>query len=237
MDFSLNTLLWAFLGGLLPVLLWLWFWLKEDRWHPEPARLIFFAFLAGMIAVPVALVLEQFADNYFSRGFLLLLVWAAIEELVKYFGAYFVAFRKSCIDKSRCLDETIDPVIYMVTVALGFAALENTLFLLSPLAAGESLSGIVMGNLRFIGATVLHVVASASIGFAIGFAFYKSPWVKRLTLFFGLCTAVLLHTAFNFSILLSEGSNLFLIFAVVWFSALVVVYLFERVKRIGRSRS
>jgi len=40
---------------------WLWFWLKEDAKRPEPKRLLFAAFAAGMIAVPFALSLEKFA--------------------------------------------------------------------------------------------------------------------------------------------------------------------------------
>ena len=73
----------AFLGGVLPILLWLFFWLMEDSKAPEPKGYIFFCFLAGMVVVlPVALPLERFAAGYFA-GPMLLFSWAVIEEIAK----------------------------------------------------------------------------------------------------------------------------------------------------------
>lgn len=236
MTFSADVFLWAFAGGFLPSLIWLWFWLKEDKRHPEPARLIFFAFAAGMGAVVIALFLEQFAQKYITGGILLIVAWATIEEVLKYLGAYVVALRTACVDRSRCLDEAIDPLIYLITVALGFAALENVLFLLAPVARGELLAGVVMGNLRFVGATVLHVAASGAVGVALGLSFYKTRFAKHIALAVGLCTAIALHTAFNISILLNKGGNLLGIFSVLWLAVLVILFLFERLKRL-RKRS
>ena len=56
---EITTVIAASLGGLLPALAWLWFWLREDSKHPEPRRLIALAFLAGMVAVAVAIPLEK----------------------------------------------------------------------------------------------------------------------------------------------------------------------------------
>ena len=36
----------AFLAGLIPALFWLWFWLREDKAHPEPRALIATSFIA-----------------------------------------------------------------------------------------------------------------------------------------------------------------------------------------------
>src|SRR3989344_7863066 len=116
----------AFLGGVLPALLWLFFWLMEGRCEPEPKRYIVFAFLAGMLAVPLVLPIERAAMQYVS-GTLLLVAWAAVEEIFKFAAAYFTALR------SRVFDEPLDAVIYLVTEALAFAAFENMLFLLPPL--------------------------------------------------------------------------------------------------------
>src|SRR3989344_5668784 len=212
----MNTFLWAFLGGILPALLWLWFWLREDAKHPEPKKLIFAAFVAGMFAVPPALFLEGIAKDIFQSGFYLLLAWAAIEEILKYLGAHIVAFRGVCLDKSRCVDEPIDPAIYMITAALGFAALENTLFLLAPIGQGSFTAGLITGNLRFVGAMVLHVVASSTIGLAMGLSFYKSRFLKRIYFVLGLFTSIFLHTLFNISIILTEGDGIFWVFGILW---------------------
>lgn len=228
----MNTFLWAFFGGILPALLWLWFWLKEDGKKPEPKKLIIAAFVAGMLAVPPALFLEGIAKNIFQSGTYLLLAWAAIEEALKYLGAHIVAFRSVCLDKSRCVDEPIDPAIYLITAALGFAALENTLFLLAPLGQGNFTAGFITGNLRFVGAMVLHVVASSAIGLAMGLSFYKSALAKRVYFTIGLFTSIVLHTLFNVFIILSEGDSIFLVFGGLWLAVLAVLAMFEKTKRV-----
>ena len=119
---SLQTIIFAALGGLLPALLWLWFWLKEDSRCPEPRLLIIATFIAGMIAVPIVLPLEQYVES-FASGTIALTLWAAIEEIFKYIAALVVVLWR------KVVNEPIDAVIYMITVALGFAALENALFL------------------------------------------------------------------------------------------------------------
>ena len=58
------TLGYAFIGGLLPPLIWLYFLLKEDASHPEPRVLIALTFIGGMAAVPLALPLEQYAKAH-----------------------------------------------------------------------------------------------------------------------------------------------------------------------------
>jgi len=54
-----ENLLYALLGGFLPALLWLWFWIKEDRRRPEPRGILVMTFFAGMIAVLFALAIEH----------------------------------------------------------------------------------------------------------------------------------------------------------------------------------
>src|SRR3989344_2100149 len=49
----------ALLGGVLPALFWLWFWLREDRLHPEPRRIILECFVLGGAGAFLALVLEK----------------------------------------------------------------------------------------------------------------------------------------------------------------------------------
>ena len=132
-----TTLLLVLSGGILPALLWLWFWLKEDKARPEPRGLIMLAFIAGMITVPLVIPLEKMACEIVTQnsgclttgsfqGILLIVLWAAIEELMKYGSAVLTVLRR------KAVDEPLDPVIYMITIALGFAALENTFFLMNP---------------------------------------------------------------------------------------------------------
>ncbi|MBL1434308.1 PrsW family intramembrane metalloprotease [Candidatus Wolfebacteria bacterium] len=219
---DLPTLTYAFLGGLLPALVWLYFWLKEDARCPEPKHLIFLAFVAGMIAVPLVIPFQKFAlAHYGEISLMTIFAWAAVEELMKY-GVVAVA-----ILWRKAVNEPIDAMIYMVTAALGFAALENTLFLLSPIADGNLIDSFITGNLRFLGSTLLHLFASAIVGFAMAISFYKHKRLMPLYTSIGLILAIALHTIFNLLIISSKGYNTLNAFFFVWVGVVVILILFE----------
>lgn len=220
-------LLIAVLGGILPALLWLAFWLMEDRCDPEPKRYILYCFLAGMVAVPLVLPLEKGVASYLG-GSQLLLVWAAIEELFKFGAAYVAALR------FRVFDEPLDGVIYLVTAALGFSALENVFFLITPAGQGDLLRTIVTGDLRFIGASLLHTLSSATIGVSLALSFYKSVAWRKLSALIGVILAVALHTMFNFFILKSGGGSTFLVFLAIWLGIVALLFAIEQVKQPAR---
>lgn len=221
-----GPILLATVGGVFPALAWLWFWLREDSKHPEPRRLIAFAFLAGMITVGVVIPIQQAAAGLLVSMTAVYVVWSFIEEIMKYVAARITVLRM------RDDDEPIDPVIYMVTVALGFAAAENALFLLSPLA-GETFSQTLMtGNLRFVGAMLLHVLSSAVIGVALGMSFYKPKRQKRLYVLGGVILAGVLHSLFNFLILNTAEERLLWTFGCVWIGLIVLLAVLEYIKRL-----
>ncbi len=226
---TLDTILLALIGGVLPALLWLRFWLREDGDHPEPKAMITLSFLAGMVAVGIAYPLQKIVVSFIDieqNTFLLLLIWAAIEECAKLLMFILVAYRSSDFD------EPMDALIYLITVALGFSALENSLFLIDPISAGHGVMAVILGNYRFIGASLLHVICNASIGVLLGMAFYQSMRERRHAIVAGLTIAILLHTAFNFSIMKSNGDSLFLVFGSLWLVAIALLFLCEIVKRV-----
>lgn len=239
--FDLNTIILALIGGLLPAVLWLIFWLEEDITRPEPRRLIFLCFLYGMVAVPLVIPFQKFVSNYFLNGLpieeviktglvgvIAVLLWAAIEEIFKFGAAY------TSVLNNKETDEPIDEVIYMIAAALGFAAAENTFFIIAPLLDGDVSNTIITGNLRFIGATLLHVISSATIGMFMAFSFYKGKFTKFFYTIFGLIAAILLHTGFNFLIIKTTDADIFKTFALVWSAVAILLLLFEKVKSIKK---
>lgn len=223
---AVTPIIVAALGGALPALAWLWFWRREDAPHPEPRRLIALAFFAGMATVAVVIPIQKFAAGYLIGTTAIFTAWSIIEEVMKYFAARITVLRR------REDNEPIDPVIYMVTVALGFAAAENALFLLSPLSGDTVSQAILTGNLRFIGATLLHVLSSGVIGIALGVSFYLSRRKKRLYAFIGVILACALHASFNFLILNTSDEHLLRTFSFVWIALIVMLAVLEYVKRI-----
>ncbi len=227
MDISPTAFAIAFTSGLIPALFWLWFWLREDKKRPEPLLLIAITFIAGMMVVPLALPLQKAAIDIYT-GANLVTVWVIIEETLKYALAVVI------ILWNRAVDEPIDMIIYMITIALGFAALENTLFLLAPLMAGDYLNSTLTGSFRFLGATLLHVLASGTVGVFLAFAFYKSKVAQILYGMMGLCLAIVLHALFNFFIIGASGETILGVFLFVWIGIIVLFLLFEKIKQTER---
>ncbi|MDP2704957.1 MAG: PrsW family glutamic-type intramembrane protease [bacterium] len=224
---NINAFMLALGGGILPAVVWLLFWLREDRRHPEPKGMISLAFLAGMLVVPLVLPIELAIYKFFANSSVILFsLWALTEEVLKFGACYFVALSK------KVTDEPIDEVIYLITTALGFSALENAFFLINPLFENDIATGVVAGSMRFIGATLLHTVASATIGIFLAFSFYKNSRTRRIAVSWGIFFAVVLHAAFNLFIIESEGIHIFTVFSFVWAAIILLMWLFQRIKRI-----
>lgn len=239
-DLNAKVVLFSLVGGILPAILWLWFWLKEDSKRPEPGGLILISFLGGMIAVPFTIPFEHaaysiaeslrasdpaiFTDQQLQAGVIIL--WAFVEEVIKLLAIYFVAF------KSRFFDEPIDALIYLITCALGFAALENSLYLMTSIVDGGVTVGAMNTHLRFLGATLLHVVSSGAIGVAIAFSFYKRRR-RAPYLIAGVLSATVLHAIFNLFIIRTQDVyGTMVVFSYYWAIVLVLILLFEGVKMV-----
>jgi RsiW-degrading membrane proteinase PrsW (M82 family) len=213
----------AFLAGLIPALFWVWFWLREDSRKPEPYFLIAISFIAGMAVVPMALPLQELATRlYFGAN--VMVVWVIIEELLKYAVALALVFW------NREVDEPIDMVIYMIVLALGFAALENALFIFNPLVLGDYMNSAITGSFRFLGATLLHVLASGTVGVALALAYYRSKSFQVFAGSIGLFVAIVLHALFNFFIMNANGETIITVFLFVWMGIILLFLLFEKIK-------
>jgi len=237
---SPSEFFFAMMGGLLPALLWLWFWLKEDC-HPEPRKMIIQVFIAGMFSTTVALGIEHLffkaeelmgIEKTTVGVFVLLFAWAAIEEIVKYFMAKKVAF------SSLEFDEPVDALIYMITIALGFTAMENIFFLAKALKI-NFMMGFMTGHLRFLGSSLLHVASSGIVGTGIAYSFYKKKNLKR-NLTIGLILSTILHFAFNYFIMKigigsSANEEMFRIFISLWTVIILLIFIFEKVKKLRSS--
>ncbi|PIR57750.1 MAG: hypothetical protein COU71_02380 [Parcubacteria group bacterium CG10_big_fil_rev_8_21_14_0_10_38_31] len=219
--------------GIIPALIWLWFWLKEDREHPEPKRLIVKTFLLGMFVVVIALGLEytlhllvKGSDTInINSGIIFIISLAFIEEVVKYFAA-----RPAL--KSKNFDEPIDAIMYLIIASLGFAAMENVFFLISMFKDGGLTIGFLTGNMRFLGANLLHSMTSAVVGISIALSYYRRKTIKLAYLGVGVILATLLHAIFNLYIIKMSGQNNLNVFLGLWIFTIIIIMAFEKVKRI-----
>lgn len=193
--------------GILPSLIWLSFYLKKDC-HPEPKHLLTKAFLMGIIISPLAILLQLgfselrniFESNLFNQGTLIFFLWSSFtEELLKFLAVYLIIIR------SPEFDEPVDGMIYMISAALGFAAIENILVMFNLISSG---TGTALNTLalRFIGATFLHALASGLVGYFLAMSWFFREHMKKLVLL-GLIMATLFHAAFNVLIAFAQESG------------------------------
>jgi RsiW-degrading membrane proteinase PrsW (M82 family) len=227
-----SVTLQSLLLGFLPPVFWLWFWLKEDP-HPEPRRVLILTFAYGMAIVPVALFFEEaIYEAALALGIMtpqhiipaVIFAWALTEEYMKYSAASFAL-------RSANFDEPVDAPIYLITAALGFAATENAFFLFKTITMTPDLA-FATGEMRFLGATLLHIAASATVGLSIAYAFFHKENRAR-NVFWGLLFATLLHAGFNLFIINNGESGMFPIFTAVWFFCIILLLFFERIKKLS----
>ncbi|MEK7659752.1 MAG: PrsW family glutamic-type intramembrane protease [Patescibacteria group bacterium] len=228
----------AFLGGYIPTFVWVYFWAHEDC-HPEPRRLLVYAFLAGMAAIPMAVLLEFWWSDILSTALQLpdhdptLLLWqftgwAFIEEIMKFTLISWVIFWR------RDFDEPVDAMIYMMVGALGFAALENMLYLIPSFQ--ESLaSGVALTGIRFAGASLLHTLSSGVVGFYLAHNFCRGRlhWVIGSAV--GITLASLLHMVFNLLLLSSMGDSIAPVIVLLSLSGVFLIFAFDHVKLIHQT--
>ena len=223
-----KILLYALLGGLVPAIFWLWFWFKqEDNEESEPKVLIAASFVIGGIMVIIAIWLEKYSLNFIKDNNAQVVIWATIEEVVKLAGVAIILLGTKIIRKP------IDYPMYIIAVAVGFAAFENVLYLIRPLDTDGTVVGFLTGNLRFLGSTLLHAISSSMIGSALGLSFYIKG-SKGIYLICGLFLATLLHSIFNFFIMKGSGENFLSVFGFLWVVAIINILIFEKLRRMGR---
>lgn len=225
MVFEASSIVFALLLGFIPALFWLWFWLQETRTEPEPRIAIALTFFTGMCTVLMVIPFEKAAESAGIQGAALLTVWAFTEEIGKYLGAYVAVL------KTKLVSKPVDPLIYMITAALGFAALENTMFLMNPLSGNNITETIITGNFRFLGATLLHVLSSAAVGVVLALSYCACGERKAINTLLGLILAGTLHALFNFFILESAGIGILKVFGCVWLGIVLVLLVFEYIKK------
>ncbi|HUT96239.1 MAG TPA: PrsW family glutamic-type intramembrane protease [Candidatus Paceibacterota bacterium] len=221
----------------LPSIIWLVFYLRKDK-HPEPNKMVVKIFFFGAIMITLAALLEQGlfeglkAISLSEKILLLVIGFALIEELLKYLVIKFGVL------KNPNFDEPIDSMIYLIIAALGFAAAENIYLLsqISPLKIpiGETIEFITT---RFLGATFLHALASAVMGYFLAASLCTKSRFRKTLIFGGLVAATILHSVFNYIIIFNIDGHIetyqrnILIFVLLFGAAVIVSLMFKKINK------
>ncbi len=223
-----NTLALALIYGMIPAVLWVFYWLRENRERPRHSGLLTACFFGGAFMVVLALPVEKWIALLSADPTALTVMWASAEELLKFGIFAFIILRSK-----TAIEEPIDYAIYIMMVALGFAGFENALYFLAPLQAGAAVTLYLSGIMRFLGTTLMHTATASLAGIALGFSYYHTKLRKTLSVAVALLIACTLHSIFNLTIAANDGENFFQIFGVLWIATIGILILLERLRTLS----
>lgn len=225
--------MWIFALAFLPSIVWLAFFFLQDK-HREPKRIVAIIFLWGFFAAIPVIIIEAMGQNYFlplfenaGIGWLYaFLIIAFVEEAAKYLVVYAKAIHL------RAFNEPQDAILYMVTAALGFAAIENFFY---AVAAYDTSIFPSLGSLggRFLTSTFLHVVSSGFMGYFLARALF-APHRHKSFIVLGLTLSTALHGLYNHFIIREQTAFLaqipFPSFAILVFGGAILLFLYRHLR-------
>ena len=210
---SLNVYL-----AVIPTVILLIYVYQKDIVEKEPLRLLMILFFLGvLIAIPV-MYLEQSVlsftgitvVNYFDSFALSFLIISLIEEGYKYIILLISSW------KNRNFNHRYDAIVYSVFLSLGFATIENILYVVR--------NNYVVALYRAIVSVPAHAFYAVGCGYFLGLAkeasIKKDTKKKVLFLFLAFLIPWILHGVFDF-LLLTENSILLGVF----FSFVTFLYI------------
>lgn len=221
-------------AALVPVAVALIYIFVKDKSRPEPSSWLLKAFGYGVASVflslvfsqPVSLLLGLEADPEASRSitdaFLDAFCLAAIpEELAKFIMLWLL------LRKNPYFDEQFDGIVYAVCIGMGFAGLENVMYLIDGIDDG---SWVGTGIGRALFSIPGHFL------FAVLMGYYYSLFhfgIRRnvVTLVMILLAPILAHGLFD-GILFSMQVNEYL----AAFGMIIFLYFFNKLRKKGKER-
>jgi RsiW-degrading membrane proteinase PrsW (M82 family) len=198
-----NAHLQVALSGVIPAMVAMWIVDRLDAKRPEPARTRRLVVFFGMLSVIPALVLETALSKvvgaelepqltYQGSSFQAFVVAAAVEEACKIGVVYWVVWRKPEFD------ERMDGIVYASRAGLGFALVENVLYLLGQ----QSLQGqLIVWVERALLAVPGHAMWTGMIGAAAARRRFDRQGVGLVG---GYLLAVAFHGAYDVSVFVQQ---------------------------------
>lgn len=183
--------------SVLPAGLLMFFIYRQDKYQKEPIKSLLKAFFGGTLAVVFTLILVKITDYtiglipYFNQTvFYDSFVTAGIpEELCKFL--VFMIF----IWRDKNFDEYFDGIVYASFISLGFAAVENIMYVVP--------GGITTGIIRALISVPGHFLFGVIMGYFLSLAKFNSDKRGRY-IFTGLLLAMVAHGLFDWLLMFSD---------------------------------
>lgn len=222
----------ALIIPMIPGVIWLWIIYRTDWYEPEPKRLVLATFALGIIAIAPAFGGERLAGmfypflRYVESGAIApipmaigcFLVIGPCEELAKFLAVRLFVYR------NKEFNEPLDGIIYAAAAALGFASLENVLYVID-WHTGHVQWGAL--GIRSLFALPGHVIFSTTWGYALG----RKKFDDSYRVWPMVMLAALLHGLYDFLLIYKPLSPL------IWLYMSLMVPIIVRQIRLLRAES
>jgi protease PrsW len=178
-------------AGVAPGLALLSYFYLKDEYEIEPISFVSKTFIFGALLVfPLMFIQYVFEmEMVFQSSWLNAFILSSLlEEFFKWFILYYTVY------KHLSFDEPYDGVVYGAAVSLGFATVENILYL------------VANGSEHAIGRALLPVSSHALFGVIMGFYFGKGKFAidkNKKWIFLSLLIPFILHGTYDY-ILISQ---------------------------------
>lgn len=176
--------------ALAPVLIIAFYIYNRDKYEKEPLSILLKALLAGvLIVLPVVLIEKLFSlpseamEGLPAAAYTAFIVAGLTEEGMKFLAFYFFFW------KNRNFNEKFDGIVYSVYIALGFAGIENILYVFS--------GGYGVGLVRALTAVPAHALFGIVMGYYFGLARF-SPDRRTGYLILALLLPFIFHGLYDF---------------------------------------
>lgn len=205
---------------------------RQDKIEKEPAGLLLKLFIGGALTTASAMLLGWLGDEVALEMFeetdlaYLIIDNFLITALVEEGGKYFVL--KKTTWRHSAFNYTFDAVVYAVTASLGFAVVENILYVAE--------NGVATAIMRALLSVPGHVFMAIFMGCYYGLA--KAAWAAgdrrgmKANLRKALWVPVLLHGLYDFC-LSTDYDVLFVVFLI--FDVSFTVAAIKRLKKLSKA--
>ncbi|MCD6564125.1 MAG: PrsW family intramembrane metalloprotease [Thermoproteales archaeon] len=176
----------SFFATILPILFYIYWMKKVDRYEPEPFWILALAFGWGAASTLIAILLNDILIPFFGG-------WAGaaafVEEPSKILGIYLLAINPRL---GKELNDHLDGLLYGALAGLGFGFVENILYISRGLAMGNwliiALRAITVG---------MHMFCTGLIGWWIGYLKVTNKQINIYNILPALLFAIFIHMTWN----------------------------------------
>ena len=217
--------------AVLPSIVLIVYVYRKDTIEKEPLSLLGKLFIGGALTIVSAIVIgagmEAVADEILEPDTLAWLVFDnfIMTALVEEGGKYFVL--KKLTWRSPAFDYVFDGIVYAVVTSLGFATLENILYLMD----GDLSTAVMRAVFSVPGHAIDAVFMGSFYGLAKRFDCAGDASKCRANLRHALWVPVLIHGFYDFCL---STEDAFFICAFFVFEIVITVLAFRRVGKFSK---